>query len=455
MKVAKKPTKADRRLSAEDLSPDQAAVFRGIADWAEDAIGGRSPFRDTDPEMLRVGGLAGSGKSTLLGLFAAETAPSLGAVAYVSYTGRAASVLSRKLKAQGVTTTALSMTTSGKTLAGRFGHLFYGPGSPEALMPYCGTIHRLLYQPIINERTDELIGWRKRQTFDRGYKLIVVDEASMIGDELLQDLKTHDVPILAVGDHGQLPPVASSGSLMEEPDMRLEQIHRQAVGSPIIQFAHHLRGKGRLRDFSTRSKDVIFGDRGRIKAVLEKAYASAKGGVLDVAILCWTNRTRCKLNAAAREVLGHSADDEAIVREGETLICLRNMAPVYNGMRGVVTHEARAVDGQEWIADVGVAFPEDGISSERYEICITQLGREKTYGNVDELKADGLPVETVSAAGSFFDYGYACTVHKFQGSQVPHVIVYVDRPEKTWEEDWRRWIYTAATRAAERLTVLR
>ena len=61
----------------------------------------------------------------------------------------------------------------------------------------------------------------------------------------------------------------------------------------------------------------------------------------------------------------------------------------------------------------------------------------------------------MSAAGDLFDFGYAMSCHKFQGSQVKTAIVYVDRPVDPWSTDWRRWMYTAATRASEKLIVIK
>ena len=46
-----------------------------------------------------------------------------------------------------------------------------------------------------------------------------------------------------------------------------------------------------------------------------------------------------------------------------------------------------------------------------------------------------------------FNYGYALTAHKSQGSQWPHVIVYDE--SGTFREDWKRWLYTAITRARQ------
>jgi exodeoxyribonuclease V len=51
-----------------------------------------------------------------------------------------------------------------------------------------------------------------------------------------------------------------------------------------------------------------------------------------------------------------------------------------------------------------------------------------------------------------FTYGYALTCHKAQGSQWDEVIVFDE--SSTFREDKNRWLYTATTRAAERLTIV-
>ena len=52
-----------------------------------------------------------------------------------------------------------------------------------------------------------------------------------------------------------------------------------------------------------------------------------------------------------------------------------------------------------------------------------------------------------------FDYGYALTVHKAQGSQWDEVVLFDE--SFAFKEMRQRWLYTAVTRAAERLTVVR
>jgi superfamily I DNA/RNA helicase len=51
-----------------------------------------------------------------------------------------------------------------------------------------------------------------------------------------------------------------------------------------------------------------------------------------------------------------------------------------------------------------------------------------------------------------FDFGYAITVHKAQGSQWPNVMVFDE--SEVFEQDAKRWLYTALTRASNTVTVL-
>ena len=52
-----------------------------------------------------------------------------------------------------------------------------------------------------------------------------------------------------------------------------------------------------------------------------------------------------------------------------------------------------------------------------------------------------------------FDYGYALTVHKAQGSQWDSVVLFDE--SRAFREHRARWLYTGLTRAARRLTLVR
>lgn len=414
-----------------DLSSDQRQAFDAIRTW----------FASYD-EFISLGGLGGTGKTTLLGYLAKSFAAEDRLVAYVSYTGRAASILQRKLAAQGVQTTRKPIRSQGDAEAGER----YFASDDAAELPLCTTIHGLLYRPVVDPQTSELRGWAKRASLDRAYDLIVVDEASMVSDEILRDIQAHGVPLLAVGDHGQLPPVRAHGSLMQNPHLRLEQIHRQAEKSPIIRLAHHVRNGGRLSEFNGYDAAVKILPRAKAAAEIAAALTGA-GSRLDVATLCWTNKNRVQLNAMTRKALGYSGTP----RKGELFICLKNTPPVYNGMRGILSDDSRL---DRWILNGHLKFPDEDVEGD-FIMCASQFNREKTFASLDEIRAAGIDVWSLPAAGDLFDFGYALTAHKAQGSTLQHALVYFDRPEKPSDDDYRRWAYTAISRAASRLTILR
>ena len=76
------------------------------------------------------------------------------------------------------------------------------------------------------------------QSIVRDAALIVLDEVSMVGDEMARDLLAFGKPILVLGDPGQLPPIKGEGAFTKaQPDVMLTEIHRQAGESAIIRLA--------------------------------------------------------------------------------------------------------------------------------------------------------------------------------------------------------------------------
>jgi len=430
------------------LSPDQASACEAIRSWVYDRC---NTWREGIPsEVLRFGGYAGTGKTTVLGVLAKEFEERGVLVAYATFTGRASTILNRKLEDQGVLTSNKLMATSARQLEGKYAKFFLEEG--EERMPFCGTLHRLLYAPMIDEQTDELLGWRTRLNLDRRYGLIVVDEASMVGDTMLADIKRHGVPVLAVGDHGQLSPVKDAGSLMKNPDIRLEKIHRQAESNPIIQLSKTIRETGRI-DRSLAGESIVFGrrlDMGSIYAnALSHQHPSEGNGVNDwlgVGALCWTNKTRIGINRIVRKAFEFSGAPKM----GETLMCLRNSEDVFNGMRGILQRDAEQLG---YKLDVELDFPYEEVHG-TFELCGYQFHRERPISSVEELQRMVPGLRRMSEAGLLFDFGYCATVHKFQGSQLKHAIGVLDRPANPGDSEYRRWLYTLVTRASERLTLL-
>jgi exodeoxyribonuclease-5 len=291
---------------------------------------------------------------------------------------------------------------------------------------YCGTIHSLIYRLVGKEKLEN---GRTELYFDPNeahlsYDLIIVDEASMVNEWMFRDLSSHGIKILAVGDHGQLPPVKGSFNLMENPDIKLETILRQVEGNPIIGMAILARREGNIaygaygHCLKTRDTNVLhnhpFGDPGAI-------------------MLCALNKTRNKMNSFAREKL-KIADPFPVV--GEPLICLfnNNSAGIHNGSIGILKRIQVEEDYYDVDIDMG-GFVYTG------HIDPKQFG--KPYTNVEE------GVEDID----YFDWAYVTTVHKFQGSEADTVLL-IEEGEFMFKDDlWKRWLYTGCSRAKKKLTI--
>jgi nucleoside-triphosphatase THEP1 len=73
-------------------------------------------------------------------------------------------------------------------------------------------------------------------------KLIVLDEVSMVGEEMARDLMSFGKPILVLGDPGQLPPIKGEGAFTRDaPDVMLTEIHRQAADTHDLSKPDELR----------------------------------------------------------------------------------------------------------------------------------------------------------------------------------------------------------------------
>jgi exodeoxyribonuclease V len=422
-------------MSDIKLSADQQFVYDKILSW----------IAVPNTPILTIGGFAGVGKSLLVSLLA-DTSPKK-PIAFVTFTGKAASVLKRKLRQAGVKTTNKITRQKDGENQGYLDSIDYGP-------PYCGTIHSLIYKPIIDdEGSGRVKGWELREELDRNYRLLIIDESSCVSDDMLEHLRSFDIPILAVGDHGQLPPVGGIGSLAQHPDLRLERIHRQAAGNPIIALSKAIREKGDF-DPSFHNGDTIIFDsiKNLSKHVASRYIGANTERLFEMTMICYTNRRRLGLNLEVRKALKFSGPPKL----GEQIVCLKNESSknVYNGMRGVVTEIVKGPGKFSWLFNAVVDFPEDGVKDVKLSMCIPQFLREKTFSSFEELSEMRVNVDKWEDAGSLFDLGYAMTAHKFMGSQADDVLVIAERPGPVDRDTWKRWCYVAATRAVKKLTVL-
>jgi ATP-dependent exoDNAse (exonuclease V) alpha subunit len=384
------------------LSEDQKTVLTSLLDWFN---------AKNKPPFVTFGGYAGTGKTTLISVLRKKLKKKNKnlKVSFCSYTGKAARVLESTLKQQ---------------------KAIYEKDT-------VGTIHSLIYSPIIDEKTEEIIGWEKKD--DLKSDLIIVDEASMVDETIWRDLLTYNIPIIAVGDHGQLPPIRGKFNLMEDPELKLEKIHRQAQDNPIIKVSILARERGFIptRKYSVNVMKVSRQDEDSQELVAD-LLASFDEQTL---ILCGYNKTRIMLNTSIRQI---KEFESPLPSPKDRVICLRNnhQKRIYNGMLGYVNSIEK--DDKNW-----------------YYAKIDLDDEEKQFKGLISVQQfnNPQPFNFTKDRGSFimgdlFDFGYALTVHKAQGSQSKRVILFEERFPRMDDEMWRRWLYTGVTRAQEELYIV-
>lgn len=350
------------------LTDEQKEAMRLI--WEE--------FLPGKEDYFNIHGFAGTGKTVLL----SHLARALPHAILVAPTGKAADVLRRKTNL---------------------------PAS---------TIHSVFYQLTRAEKMKdgkdklEFVLAHGHDIF--GGTIALIDESSMVNQQIANDLLRIGVRMISSGDPGQLPPVQGE-AFFNTPHFTLRKIHRQALDSPIIRQAHSVRlGKGYAPD----------GD-----AFQVKSNVTADDIMQADAILCWKNDTRMVLNASIRRKRGVK---EQFPQPGEPVVCLKN-APDYSVYNGGVYKLLR--EFKEGDADIYVQVDDTEVKI-----------RDVTFEGIRNAVSPGVDVVTR------FTLGYALTVHKSQGSEWPNVIL-IDEYTKT-EDRWR-WLYTGITRAAQKIIVRR
>lgn len=400
-------------------SPQQDKALKDVAHWLH--------ADSKNKQVYRLFGCAGTGKTTLARHLAENVT---GLVKFATFTGKAAHVMASK-------------------------------GCVGAT-----TIHRLIYRPKASSKfrlkelekklmevefegvsTAELQKLREeikqeqenagRMSFSlnleselRFAKLLVIDEASMCDATIGKDLESFKIPILVLGDPEQLPPIYGSGYFTDqEPDTMLTEIHRQALDNPIIKMSQLVRSGEPLQIGSYGSSCVI-NKRLDPKEILQHDM-----------ILTGLRKTKRTCDERSRNLLNKT---NRLPMSGDRIMCVKN------------NHDLGLLNGQIWEMLTDSVPTGGGIisihiknvdSDEELVICASEklfygesLSRWEHEDDIQE-----------------FEYAYAMTVHKAQGSQWDKVLLFDQRhcfPQ--WSQRNRqRWLYTGITRAAESLTVMR
>lgn len=404
-----------------EWSPQQVRAIDQVASWLKDT---------SNQQVFRLFGYAGTGKTTLAKHLAAD----VGWPMYASFTGKAASVMRQR----------------GCTGAMTIHQLIYKPVDRSKT-----TLHSLQEQlfeveselPPEDRDTNELVLKLRKAVQDeierlkkpmfainpesmvRECDLVIIDECSMVGSRMAEDLMSFGTPILVLGDPAQLPPVMGGGYFTDhKPDFMLTEIHRQARDNPIIDLATRVREGAWLENGSYGESVILSG-----KPPEELVTSSDQ-------ILVGANNTRKRVNHRMRLLLGHGEEFWPVVNE--SLVCLRN------------DHQAGLLNGTKWTVNQIISTVRDedrimlGITSEDGETTMDVEAHMHFFqGRENELH------HWEYKEAQCFDFGYALTTHKAQGSQWPRVFIFDE--SRMFGGSARRWLYTAITRASERVVICR
>ncbi len=373
-----------------------------------------------------IGGVAGSGKSTIIpyiiSLFgqAYNASSGIGNVAVCAYTGKAVMNLKRK-------------------------------GITDAC-----TLHSFLYDTkyVFDEETGgkKMIHIPRPDFFFNTIRLLIVDEASMVNREMYNFIESLPFKTIYIGDHFQLPPVNDTFNIMLNPNFKLERIHRQEEGNPIVMLA----------DMARHGKALplgVFGDSKHTRTL-------EKGDLIEYdEIITWTNAVKDRANELIREKRGFQKDvpqmdDKMIVRVNN-----RNKN-VYNGqIVYLMNHPTMRRNGGwnvEFVDELAYNDPFIMAQTDAATKAIAsvhlpkeELDRIRSLPFANKTVADIAKMKKGNPYQIHLDWGYAITCHAAQGTSWANVAVLLeDRMKSVLDRnEWSRWLYTAVTRAEKTVTI--
>ena len=383
----------------------------------------------TKPFVLM--GCAGSGKSSIV-KFLIE---SLGIdkekdVKYVTFTGKAASVLINK-------------------------------GNPAT------TVHKLIYDPIINGKGN-IVGFELKKSINGCVKLIIVDEFFMLNSKIMNDLLSFNIKTICLGDNHQLPPpFGSVNELYKNPDVILTKPLRQSLDNPIIYLAQEVINHHYLQ----------YGKYGDNVEIIRKSQLNLEKMKNADQIIAGKNDTVKKLNNFYRKnFLNIDIINDVYPKKNEKLICLQNnwnltceenkiTTNLVNGMSLILENDlVISPHTKHSFANIRPDFYNNHFFKNiPIDMLYFQYGftKDDELFDVNNIKKYNYG-EILKKRNIMFDnyyklnkltYGYAITTHKSQGSEFKDVFFIFEPFKSSKDELYWQMLYTGLTRASERITI--
>jgi exodeoxyribonuclease V len=401
-------------------------------------------------------GVAGTGKSYLTGKIVIDLVSDGHRIAVAAPTNKAVRVIKEKVELQ-----------AGRSIGASF-----------------SSIHSLLGLRLIEHedgnQSCQPLGEPTLGQFD----VIVVDECSMIGDNLFKLIKAYqdDARVLFIGDPAQLPPVAEKEDVsptFTESELKaaLTEIVRQAEGSDIIRLSTHVRELPvrvtpshlypLLRDLDVR---IAKGNRAMVLETARQAIERQE----DARIIAYMNSTVVYYNKTLH-ALFHPGEEPFAVGERAIVHQQCEMVNEFGPVTLITNEEVTILEIspvehpdfpqiRSWAVkvqtDLGdqyygyVAHDAQGLEREVAER-FDAWRKLKGQGRYEEAKMASASAWALRKGFAPLRHVYSCTSHKAQGSTFDTAIIDMENMDKMRSTfTFNRGLYVAVTRPRKFLYII-
>jgi exodeoxyribonuclease-5 len=383
----------------------------------------------------------------------------------------------------------------------------------KVLSRYSGAAAYTIHKKIYRQRS--VIEGFGEFSLDRNLHkntLFIVDEASMIANQslelaifgsgrLLDDLISYvfsgiGCKLILIGDEAQLPPVGFDQSDALDPkylerygfpvdEYYLDEVVRQSLDSGILFNATELRKKinpdvhGFPGLYAEKFPDFVSVTGENLIDMLESSYNSV--GQEETVVLCRSNKLANRYNKGIRGMILHYDED---IRMGDYVMVVRNN---YHWLKeseevdfianGDILEVTRVRGSKELYGfdfrELAVRFTDyrvmefdakamldtlysegPGLDKDRTRSLFSAVSEDYQHMKGKKHKADAIREDPFFNALQI-KFAYAITCHKAQGGQWKHV--YIDQgwqSEENLDREYYRWLYTAITRATEKVFLI-